>query len=105
MNGSKSPRKFVSEHIADLPKSGIRAFFDLVTQMDDVISLGVGEPDFTTPWTIRESGIYSIERGRTSYTSNLGMPALRNAICSYVSRNYHVDYNSKNECIVTVGVS
>lgn len=105
MNGSKSPRKFVSDHIANLPKSGIRAFFDLVTQMDDVISLGVGEPDFTTPWTIRESGIYSIERGRTSYTSNLGMPALRNAICSYVSRNYHVDYNSKNECIVTVGVS
>lgn len=105
MNGSKSPRSFVSGHIAALPKSGIRAFFDLVTQMDDVISLGVGEPDFTTPWTIRESGIYSIERGRTSYTSNLGMPALRNAICSYVRRNYHVDYDSRNECIVTVGVS
>ena len=105
MNGSKSPRNFVAEHIAQLPKSGIRAFFDLVTQMDDVISLGVGEPDFTTPWTIRESGIYSIERGRTSYTSNLGMPALRKAICSYVAKNYHVDYDSQKECIVTVGVS
>ena len=105
MNGSKSPRNFVAEHISGLPKSGIRAFFDLVTQMDDVISLGVGEPDFTTPWTIRESGIYSIERGRTSYTSNLGMPALRKAICDYVSRNYNVNYDSKKECIVTVGVS
>ena len=105
MNASKSPRNFVSKHIAELPKSGIRAFFDLVTRMDDVISLGVGEPDFTTPWTIRESGIYSIERGRTSYTSNLGMPSLRKAICNYVQRNYHVDYDSRNECIVTVGVS
>ena len=105
MNASKSPRDFVSKHIAELPKSGIRAFFDLVTQMDDVISLGVGEPDFTTPWTIRESGIYSIERGRTSYTSNLGTPALRKAICEYVSRNYGVDYDSRSQCIVTVGVS
>ena len=105
MNDSKSPRKFVSEHIATLPKSGIRAFFDLVTQMDDVISLGVGEPDFTTPWTIRESGIYSIERGRTSYTSNLGTPALRRAICNYVRRNYNIEYDFKKECIVTVGVS
>lgn len=105
MNGSKSPRKFVSDHIATLPKSGIRAFFDLVTQMEDVISLGVGEPDFTTPWTIRESGIYSIERGRTSYTSNLGTPALRRAICSYVQSNYKIDYDFKKECIVTVGVS
>lgn len=105
MNASKSPRDFVSKHIAELPKSGIRAFFDLVTQMDDVISLGVGEPDFTTPWTIRESGIYSIERGRTSYTSNLGTPALRKAICEYVSHNYGVDYDSRSQCIVTVGVS
>ena len=105
MNGSKSPRSFVSNHIAELPKSGIRAFFDLVSQMDDVISLGVGEPDFTTPWTIRESGIYSIERGRTSYTSNLGMPALPKAICQYVEKNYSVRYSSKDECIVTVGVS
>ena len=105
MNGSKSPRKFVSDHIATLPKSGIRAFFDLVTQMEDVISLGVGEPDFTTPWTIRESGIYSIERGHTSYTSNLGMPKLRSAICDYVAKYYNVQYKPENQCIVTVGVS
>ena len=105
MNVSKSPRNFVAEHIAGLPKSGIRKFFDLVTQMDDVISLGVGEPDFATPWTIRESGIYSIERGRTSYTANLGMPALRKAVCSYVADKFNVNYNSKNECIITVGVS
>lgn len=105
MNVSKSPRKFVAEHIAGLPKSGIRKFFDLVTQMDDVISLGVGEPDFATPWTIRESGIYSIERGRTSYTANLGMPALRKAVCSYVADNFNINYNSRNECIITVGVS
>ena len=80
MNGSK----FVSEHIAALPKSGIRKFFDLVNSMEDVISLGVGEPDFTTPWQIRESGIYSIEKGHTAYTSNLGMPSLRKEICAYV---------------------
>ena len=100
-----APDRFVSEHIRRLPKSGIRVFFELVNTMDDVVSLGVGEPDFTTPWTIRESGIYSIEKGHTSYTSNLGMPKLRNAICDYVARNYNVDYNPENQCIVTVGVS
>ena len=103
---SKSaPDRFVSDHIRKLPKSGIRVFFELVNTMDDVVSLGVGEPDFTTPWTIRESGIYSIEKGHTSYTSNLGMPKLRNAICDYVARNYNIAYRPENECIVTVGVS
>ena len=106
MNGSKSvSERFIAPHIAELPPSGIRKFFDLVNAMDDVISLGVGEPDFTTPWTIRESGIYSLEHGHTSYTSNLGMPALRRAICDYVERNYHCRYDSRTECIVTVGVS
>lgn len=106
MSGSKSVSEtFVADHIATLPKSGIRAFFDLVNTMDDVISLGVGEPDFTTPWTIRESGIYSIERGHTAYTSNLGTPALRRRIAAYVERNYHASYNPATECIVTVGVS
>ena len=106
MNASKSaPDRFVSEHIRKLPKSGIRVFFELVNTMDNVVSLGVGEPDFTTPWTIRESGIYSIEKGHTSYTSNLGMPKLRNAICDYVARNYNIAYRPENECIVTVGVS
>lgn len=106
MNGSRSASsRFVAEHISTLPKSGIRAFFDLVNTMDDVISLGVGEPDFTTPWSIRESGIYSIEKGHTAYTSNLGMPKLRQAICAYVRENYGVDYDPGKECIVTVGVS
>ena len=106
MNASKSvPDRFISEHIRKLPKSGIRVFFELVNTMDNVVSLGVGEPDFTTPWTIRESGIYSIEKGHTSYTSNLGMPKLRNAICDYVAKNYNIAYRPENECIVTVGVS
>ena len=95
----------IAPHIANLPPSGIRRFFDLVNSMDDVISLGVGEPDFTTPWTIRESGIYSLERGHTSYTSNLGTPALRREICNYVARDYNCHYDPKNECIVTIGVS
>ena len=106
MNDSRSvSERFVASHIATLPRSGIRAFFDLVNTMDDVISLGVGEPDFTTPWSIRESGIYSMEHGHTSYTSNRGMPKLRQAICAYVRANYGVDYDHKTECIVTVGVS
>ena len=97
--------RFVAEHISTLPRSGIRAFFDLVNTMDDVISLGVGEPDFTTPWSIRESGIYSLEHGHTSYTSNLGMPKLRKAICAHVRSNYGAEYDFQHECIVTVGVS
>ena len=106
MNGSKfAPDRFIASHIEALPPSGIRKFFDLVTAMDDVISLGVGEPDFTTPWNIREGGIYSLERGRTSYTSNLGMLSLRRAICRYLEENYSLNYEPENECLVTVGVS
>jgi len=106
MNDSRSvSERFVAGHISTLPRSGIRAFFDLVNTMDDVISLGVGEPDFTTPWSIRESGIYSLEHGHTSYTSNLGMPKLRKEICAYVRANYGAEYDYKSECIVTVGVS
>ena len=106
MNDSKSvSEKFIAPHIAGLPKSGIRKFFDLVNAMDDCISLGVGEPDFTTPWGIRESGIYSLESGHTGYTSNLGMPKLREEVCRYLKRNYHADYDPAKECIITVGVS
>ncbi len=106
MNDSKCVRRnLVADHIRELPKSGIRKFFDLVNTMDDVISLGVGEPDFTTPWTIRETGIFSLEKGHTSYTSNLGNPVLRRAICEYVEKNYGVRYDPANECIVTIGVS
>lgn len=106
MNDSRSvSEKFIAPHIASLPASGIRKFFDLVNSMDDVISLGVGEPDFVTPWAIRESGIYSLEHGHTGYTSNLGMPRLRRAICDYVEKNYSVSYDYRKECLVTIGVS
>ena len=95
----------VAPHIAALPKSGIRDFFDLVSTMKDVISLGIGEPDFVTPWNIRENALYSIERGHTHYTSNLGMLPLRKEICNYLSSDFNVHYDPAKECIVTVGVS
>lgn len=106
MNDSKSVRKnWIANHMRDIPKSGIRDFFELVNNMSDVVSLGIGEPDFVTPWTIRESAIYSIEKGYTSYTSNLGLLSLRREICKYVSNHFKVDYGPERECIVTVGVS
>lgn len=106
MSDSKlSPRQWVAPHIAGLPRSGIRDFFELVKTMDDVISLGIGEPDFVTPWHIREACIYAINHGYTSYTSNLGDPRLRKAICKYSAENFGLEYKPENECIVTVGVS
>ena len=108
MSGSRSrleKRMLVAPHIAALPKSGIRDFFDLVSTMKDVISLGIGEPDFVTPWNIRENALYSIERGHTHYTSNLGMLPLRKEICNYLSSDFNVHYDPASECIVTVGVS
>jgi aminotransferase len=95
----------ISQQVAGIPRSGIRDFFELVQGRDDVISLGVGEPDFATPWHIREAAIYSLEKGRTSYTSNLGMPDLRQAISQYVSDFFQVRYESSSEILVTVGVS
>ncbi|MEI6349520.1 MAG: aminotransferase class I/II-fold pyridoxal phosphate-dependent enzyme [Verrucomicrobiota bacterium] len=97
--------RHIAEHVRDIPRSGIRDFFEVVQTMTDVISLGIGEPDFDTPWHIREAAIYSLEKGRTGYTSNLGLPELRAAIAKYVEKNFHVGYNPKNEIIVTVGVS
>lgn len=85
--------------------SGIRKFFDIVAEMDDVISLGVGEPDFATPWHIRSAGIYSLEKGKTWYTSNAGMPQLREEICKYLKRRFKLDYSPKSETVVTVGGS
>lgn len=85
--------------------SGIRKFFDLASQMEGVISLGVGEPDFTTPWAIREAAIYSIEKGRTFYTANRGLLELREEICKYYQRRFNVSYDPQKECIVTVGGS
>jgi aminotransferase len=98
-------KKHIATHIREIPKSGIREFFDIVAQEKDVISLGVGEPDFDTPWHIREAAIYSLERGRTHYTSNLGVPELRTAICNYVQKHFGVAYDPEREVIVTVGVS
>lgn len=88
-----------------IPPSGIRVFFDLVLGMKDVISLGVGEPDFVTPWNIREAGIYALEEGRTSYTSNKGMPELRQEISRYLKHKYGLEYDFDEEVLVTVGVS
>lgn len=104
--GSKSPRDFVAEKVRDLPKSGIRDFFDIVATRDDVISLGIGEPDFTTPWHIRERAIAALERGATHYTSNLGLAELRRAICRYIAGSYGgLHYDWRSETMVTVGVS
>ena len=98
-------KRFIARHVVDLPKSGIRDFFEIVSKMRDVISLGIGEPDFDTPWHIREAAIYALEKGKTHYTSNLGLLELRRAISRYVERNFAVPYNLENEIIVTVGVS
>lgn len=98
-------RNPLSEKIVNIAPSGIRKFFDLVSEMDDAISLGVGEPDFDTPWRIREEGIYSLERGRTFYTSNAGLKELKQEICRYLSRKINVEYDFRNEVVVTVGGS
>lgn len=98
-------RDFISERAQVIPPSGIRKFFDLVLTMQDVISLGVGEPDFSTPWNICESSIYSIEQGMTSYTSNKGLQSLREAISRYLAQHYHLTYNSDDEIVITSGVS
>jgi aminotransferase len=98
-------KRFIASHVASLPKSGIRDFFEIVAKMKDVISLGIGEPDFDTPWHIREAAIYAIEKGKTHYTSNLGLIELRRAISKYVEQNYSLPYRPDDEVIVTVGVS
>lgn len=105
MKDSKSPRKWIAEHISALPKSGIRDFFELVNSMDDVISLGIGEPDFATPWHIREATIYALKQGYTSYTSNLGDLRLRKEVCKYAAANFALNCDPEQECIITVGVS
>ncbi|ATC62986.1 aromatic amino acid aminotransferase [Nibricoccus aquaticus] len=104
---STDPKRWVAGHVAALPKSGIRDFFELVAKMkgQDVISLGVGEPDFVTPWHVREAAIFALERGKTYYTSNLGMIELRRAISTYVAEHFSVSYRPEDQVIVTVGVS
>lgn len=98
-------RNFLSEKVTSIKPSGIRKFFDIVSEMKDAISLGVGEPDFDTPWHIRDEGIYSLERGRTFYTSNAGLKDLRKEIANYIERTQKISYNPDNEILVTVGGS
>lgn len=95
----------IAEHIKTMPRSGIRDFFELVIGRDDITSLGVGEPDFPTPWHIREATIFAIESGKTMYTSNMGLMKLREVIANYLRENNNLSYEPKNEVLITVGVS
>ena len=97
--------RYIAKHVVDLPRSGIRDFFEIVAKMKDVISLGIGEPDFDTPWHIREAAIYALEKGKTHYTSNLGLIELRRSINRYVEKNFNISYRPEDEILVTVGVS
>ena len=97
--------KVLSKKVVNIKPSGIRKFFDLLNGMDDVVSLTVGQPDFVTPWHIREKAIKSIEDGKTYYTANSGMPELRTAIKNYLNRRFNLTYSDKDEIIVTVGGS
>jgi aminotransferase len=101
----QTKRDFVAEHVRSIPRSGIRDFFDIVQSMDNVVSLGIGEPGFVTPWHIREAAIFALERGRTSYTSNFGLIKLRKAISTYLKSAFHVEYDPNSEILITVGVS
>lgn len=98
-------RNPLNEKITTIKPSGIRKFFDIVSEMEDAISLGVGEPDFDTPWHIRDEGIYTLEKGRTFYTSNAGLKELRIEIAKYLDRRFHLQYDPLNEILITVGGS
>ncbi len=98
-------RNPLADKVVDIKPSGIRKFFDIVNEMDDVISLSVGEPDFDTPWHIRDEGIYSLEKGRTFYTSNAGLKELKEEVCHYLKRKQGVEYDPKEEVFLTVGGS
>ena len=98
-------RNPIAEKARVIRPSGIRKFFDIVSEMDDVVSLGVGEPDFDTPWAVRDEGIYTLERGKTFYTSNAGLKELREEICKYLKRRFELEYDPIHETLVTVGGS
>lgn len=102
---SKSMKDYLAPSVRNIPPSGIRKFFDMVSASKDIISLGVGEPDFITPWQIRESCVYALEQGRTSYTHNAGLPELREAIAAYLHNQFNTTYDPASEVIVTVGGS
>ena len=93
------------KRVTEVPPSGIRKFFDIASEMENVISLGVGEPDFDTPWHIREEGIYSLEQGKTFYSANAGLMELREEICRYMKRRFNLEYDAKTQSVVTVGGS
>ena len=95
----------ILDNVKKMPPSGIRIYFDMVNEMEDVISLGVGEPDFVTPWNVREAGIYSLEVGNTHYSSNAGFIELRDEICKYLNRRFNLKYDPRSEVLVTVGGS
>lgn len=95
----------IVDNVRNMPPSGIRKYFDIINEMDDVISLGVGEPDFVTPWNVREAGIYSLEKGHTHYSSNAGFIELREEIAKYLDRRFDLKYNATDEILVTVGGS
>jgi aminotransferase len=97
--------QFIARHVHGLKRSGIRDFFALVQQMPEAISLGIGEPDFVTPWNIREAAIYSLEKGKTSYTDNLGLYAFRKQVAAYVERQFGLSYDPHLECLIGIGVS
>ncbi|HYY26401.1 MAG TPA: aminotransferase class I/II-fold pyridoxal phosphate-dependent enzyme [Chthoniobacterales bacterium] len=97
--------KYIADRVLEIPRSGIRDFFEVVQTMTDVISLGIGEPDYVTPWRIREAAIFAMEKGKTGYTSNLGTPRLRQAISRYITQRAAVAYNPETEILVSVGVS
>ena len=105
MNDSKSLHSRIAKTVRDIPRSGIRDFFDIVSSREDVISLGIGEPDFVTPWHIREAAALALDRGVTSYTSNMGLLSLRRGISGYVEKKTGIIYNPEDEVLVTVGVS
>ena len=98
-------QRFVADHVSGLPRSGIRDFFAIVAAMPQAISLGIGEPDFVTPWHIREAAIFALEKGKTSYTDNLGLLRLRHEISKYVENNFNLSYHPEKEVLVAVGVS
>ena len=100
-----NPKSLLNDVIGTIPPSGIRKFFDLASSMEGVISLGVGEPDFDTPWHIREEAIYAIEKGRTFYSANAGLPELRKEICRYLKRRFQLEYAWNSDILVTVGGS
>lgn len=102
---SFEPQSFLNKTVKSIPPSGIRRFFDIAAEMKDAISLGVGEPDFVTPWHIRDEGIYSLEKGHTHYTSNAGIRELRLEIAAYMKRRFGLEYNGLTQTIVTVGGS